>query len=102
MNRMQQLAILGMGLAVEAGVKAYKPPGADCERCVYRTQYARDGGHCYMFKDRPDRGWCAQFRAEPPASQTVDAPDPAVEALRAERRRRKQENFLKRQPKAKP
>jgi hypothetical protein len=50
----------------------------------------------------------AQFKGEEPASHAVSrsaadkAHDAAIEALRADRQRRKLENFLKRQPKAKP
>jgi len=33
---------------------------AVCERCVYRAESWRGGGHCYMFRDRPIA--CGQFR----------------------------------------
>lgn len=35
----------------------------DCERCAYRAESWRDGGHCYMFRECPDT--CGQFRSAP-------------------------------------
>lgn len=32
----------------------------NCEQCLYRTEEWRDGGHCYMFKDKPRS--CRQFK----------------------------------------
>lgn len=35
-----------------------------CERCLYRAESWRDGGHCYMFRERPKRpNTCGQFRS---------------------------------------
>jgi hypothetical protein len=73
-------------------------PPADCERCKHRKP-DNPGSHCYMFDKKPgDR--CGQFRAEERGEATRRAESDAfVAQLREERRRRKAENFAKRQPK---
>ncbi len=100
------LAVLGLTGAAGKDVQEYKPAGADCESCRYRAQRdertRQDGAHCYMFRERPARGWCEQFRAGSVGEVAAASHDAAVEAIRADRQRRKLENFLKRQPKAKP
>lgn len=72
----------------------------DCEACKHRLQ--RDGGHCYMFKEKPGP-YCAQFKRNTgPAAQAKEAAlVDQVAAIRAETARRRAENFAKRQPKGK-
>lgn len=51
-------------LTVTLGIK--RPPSPkllplmDCDHCQYK-QWA-DGGHCYMFRDKPDGDRCGQFK----------------------------------------
>lgn len=35
----------------------------NCGNCLYRHINWRDGGYCYMFKDKPKNKHCGQYRA---------------------------------------
>ena len=37
-------------------------PIMDCDNCLYIRYDWRDGGHCYMFRDKPDGDRCGQFK----------------------------------------
>lgn len=39
-------------------------PLMKCEECLYRRLDMRDGGHCYMFRDKPSGTHCGQFKDE--------------------------------------
>lgn len=40
-------------------------PVADCKNCVYGSLNA-SGGHCYMFKEKPEGDRCGQMRRDQP------------------------------------
>jgi hypothetical protein len=46
-------------LLVSLGLNRIPLPLADCPNCRY-SKLPSDGGHCYMFKDRPGER-CGQF-----------------------------------------
>ena len=35
-------------------------PLMDCDHCQYKQWH--DGGHCYMFRNKPDGDRCGQFK----------------------------------------
>lgn len=41
-------------------------PLMDCDNCQHRQVTWRDGGHCYMFKDKPEGAHCGQFKKGTP------------------------------------
>ena len=43
------------------GIERKLAQKANCEQCLYRKPDWRDGGHCYMFRERPGER-CGQFR----------------------------------------
>lgn len=43
-------------------------PIADCENCLW-LGFDHEGGHCYMFRDPPPYGFCAQFNEKPQEPQ---------------------------------
>ena len=36
-------------------------PLMDCENCLFRSESWRDGGFCYMFREKPRETHCGQF-----------------------------------------
>lgn len=47
-------------------------PPMNCEQCQHRREKWRDGGHCYMFREKPPGDRCGQFKVFP------DLPTPAA------------------------
>lgn len=39
-------------------------PMMDCDHCLFRQESWRDGGHCYMFREKPEGDRCGQFKNE--------------------------------------
>lgn len=37
-------------------------PIMDCDNCQWRDKQWRDGGHCYMFREKPSGTRCGQMR----------------------------------------
>lgn len=37
-------------------------PIMNCHGCLYRQEEWRDGGHCYMFHEKPEGTRCGQFK----------------------------------------
>jgi len=37
-------------------------PDMDCANCQWHAADWRDGGHCYMFREKPDGDKCGQMR----------------------------------------
>lgn len=37
-------------------------PLMDCQNCFHRQEHWRDGGHCYMFREKPEGDRCGQFK----------------------------------------
>lgn len=57
-TRALERLLLGMcGLPIEL------LPIMDCENCQHRNAAWRDGGHCYMFREKPEGDRCGQFKA---------------------------------------
>jgi hypothetical protein len=44
-------------------------PKMDCERCFYKRFDPVEGGHCYMFKDKPEGKYCGRFSQDPRLTQ---------------------------------
>lgn len=84
----------GGGVPETRDIPARARTPVDCEACKHRQE--PDGGHCYMFKEKPGP-YCAQFKAADPNAPARHLA--MAEQYRIERHRRKAEAFAARQSK---
>lgn len=46
-------------------------PDADCSNCEYMHLHEpSEGGHCYMFRDKPEGGKCGQMKRASPKEKS--------------------------------
>ena len=60
MKAPERLALMNALVGGESFLPA--PPVVNCAECYYKKCLPADGGHCYMFRNAPEDGRCAQFK----------------------------------------